>query len=292
MEKTPDGLLLLDKPVGLTSHTAVRKAARLLGADKAGHAGTLDPMASGLLLVGIGKATRLLEYLVGCSKTYRAVIRLGMTTDTLDQEGTVLSEKEVPDFPLEEVEKALALFRGKISQIPPVYSAIKSEGVPLYRRARRGEEVTPPAREVEISRLDLMEWKNPFLKIEVECSSGTYIRSLARDIGEALDTGGVLWELRRLRCGPFSVEDAFTFDDLAERYEESSGVILEPSKMVFGLPKVAVSEGDLPALGKGQSIAAREAPPSSPVALMGPDGRLVAIAAFEGQTLSPHKVFL
>jgi tRNA pseudouridine55 synthase len=292
MGKSPDGLLLLDKPIGLTSHTAVRKAARLLGAEKAGHAGTLDPMASGLMLVGLGKATRLLEYLVGCSKTYRAVIRLGMTTDTLDQEGAVTSEKEVGDISAEEVEKALAPFRGRISQIPPVYSAIKSEGVPLYRRARRGEEVTPPPREVEILRLDLLEWENPFLKIEVECSSGTYIRSLARDIGEALRTGGVLWELRRLSCGPFRVVDAVTFDDLAERYEESYGAILEPSKMVLGLPKIAVSEAELPALGKGQSIKAGEIPQSSPVALIGPDGNLVAIADAEGQTLSPRKVFL
>jgi tRNA pseudouridine55 synthase len=164
--------------------------------------------------------------------------------------------------------------------------------VPLYRRARRGEEVTPPPREVTISRLELLKWENPLLELEVDCSSGTYIRSLARDIGEALGPGGVLWELRRLRCGPFRVEDATTFDELADRLEEAADRILPPARMVYALPRIDVSGEEVVELRNGRSIQAKTPPVSSPVGLFGPDGQLVAIAVLEGQTLSPGKVFL
>ncbi|NTU59714.1 MAG: tRNA pseudouridine(55) synthase TruB, partial [Deltaproteobacteria bacterium] len=150
----PFGLLVLDKPTGITSHTAVRRAARRLGVPKAGHAGTLDPLASGVLLVGLGKGTRLLEYLVGHDKAYRARIRLGEVRDTLDREGRVLETRSAQGVTALQVEAALAPLRGVIDQVPPAHSAIKIDGQPLYRRARRGEAIVAPPRRVEISRLE------------------------------------------------------------------------------------------------------------------------------------------
>lgn len=284
------GLLLLDKPSGITSHTAVRRAARTLGTARAGHAGTLDPLASGLLLVGIGNATRLLEFLVGLDKTYRAVIRLGETRDTLDREGKILETRPADGVTPERVAAALAAFRGEIDQLPPIHSAIKDRGVPLHRRARRGEEVTAPMRRVRIDRIELLGIDGPELTVDVACSSGTYIRSLARDVGERLGTGACLWELRRTACGPFPVEDAVTLERLEAEGAAAAARLLPAERMTEGLPRRVLDGAQKNAAAHGMKIPDTGSE-GEEVALFGEDGTLLALAVRREGFLCPRKVF-
>jgi tRNA pseudouridine55 synthase len=207
--RRPDlcGILNVDKPSGVTSHDVVVAIRRASGQRRVGHAGTLDPLATGVLLVCIGKATRVSEYLMASPKTYRAEIHLGISTTTDDREGEVTLTQPV-DLSLERLEETLARFVGRIQQVPPVYSAIKRKGQPLYRLARQGQTPTVPPREVEIYRLRLIRWDPPFLYVEVECGPGTYIRALARDVGDALGCGAHLASLRRTKSGRFCIEHA------------------------------------------------------------------------------------
>lgn len=289
-EEEPFGLLLLDKPVGLTSHSAVRRAARLLGVQKAGHAGTLDPLASGLLLVGLGRATRLLEYLVGHDKAYRARVRLGEVRDTLDREGQVLETHPVEGVTPPRVQAALAGLRGTVLQVPPLHCAIKMNGQPLYRRVRRGEAVSPPPREVEITRLELALWESPDLVLDISCSSGTYVRSVARDLGQALGTGAVLWELARTRSGPFRLEEAVTLEALEAAGAGRWGLVLPAERMVHGLPRLALSESEARALTSGRALPRAGGSVAGDVAVFDEAGLLLAVARFEGEELKPVKV--
>ncbi|MBI5440141.1 MAG: tRNA pseudouridine(55) synthase TruB [Deltaproteobacteria bacterium] len=284
------GLLVLDKPLELSSHAAARRAARALGADRFGHAGTLDPLASGVLLVGLGRATRLLEYLVCHEKGYRARLRLGQVRDTHDREGTLLEERLVPELSGEDVERALARFRGRILQVPPEHSAVKVGGVPAYRRARRGLPVALPERAVEIFRLELLEWAPPDLTIDVTCSKGTYIRSLARDVGEALGTGACLWDLVRTRSGPYGLADAVSLGCLEAEGLSAWARVLPPRKMVEGLRSFTVSPPDARALASGRRIegAGKE---EGDLAVFDQTGDLLAVARAEGGDLRPLKVF-
>ncbi len=284
------GLLVLDKPSGITSHAAVQRVRRALGCRRAGHAGTLDPLATGVLLVGLGAATRLLEFLAGHDKRYRARIRLGERRDTLDREGRVLDAQPVPPLTPDQVEGVLARWRGETDQVPPAFSAVKVDGVPLHRRARRGEDVVPPTRTVRIHRLELLEMALPDLVVDVECSAGTYVRSLARDVGDALGTGGTLWELRRVRSGAFSVDEAHSLDDLEAAGPEAWDRVLPPERMVYDLARVDVSAEDGRALLHGRAVAAEGSPGT--VAAFDPEGRLVAIAERGAGVLKPRKVFL
>jgi tRNA pseudouridine55 synthase len=282
----------LDKPLGITSHTAVRRVQRLLGANRAGHAGTLDPLARGVLLVGLGKATRLLEYLVGHDKTYRAVIRLGEVRDTLDREGRVLETRPVPPLSTGDVEAALSRFRGAQDQIPPVHSAIKVGGVASHRRVRRGQVVEPAPRRVAIHRLDLLGREGDDLIVEVECGSGTYVRSLARDIGEALGSGGTLWELTRLRSGPFRLEEAATLAVLEAEGEAAWGRVLPATEMVRGLATVTLTEPEAAFVRTGRSVPRTGLPEGGNLAAFDETGTLVAVVRAEGEVLRPAKVFL
>ncbi len=291
------GLLLVDKPISITSHTLVNRIRRQLGIKRVGHAGTLDPMASGLMLVGIGKATRLLEYLVGCDKTYMATVRLGVRTETLDREGEVVEERDASSVTRAMVEGVLEGFRGLITQVPPRHSAIKVGGVPLHRRTRRGEDVEPPPREVTIHRLELTAFDPPQFELEVDCTSGTYIRSLANDIGEALGTGATLWGLKRSVCGRFSLEDAATLGELEELGEEGWGKLLRPQVMVEGLPKRELTPEEVATISNGGRISGRRGGEDNMVeegetVLIGPDGELVALAVVDGDQLKPRKVFV
>ncbi|MBI5014588.1 MAG: tRNA pseudouridine(55) synthase TruB [Deltaproteobacteria bacterium] len=286
------GLLILDKPPGITSHTAVRRAQRALGASRVGHAGTLDPLASGVLLVGIGRATRLLEYLVGHDKVYRAVIRLGEVRDTLDREGRVLETRAVPSLSTPDIQEALGRFLGTIEQVPPAHSAIKVGGVALHRRARRGQVVEPPPRNVTIRRLELLGRDGDDLTVEIECGSGTYVRSLARDLGEALATGGTLWQLIRLRSGPFALEHAVGLADLESEGAAAWSRVLPPIEMVRDLPAIELSEPETARLHAGRAIERSEAAEGRDLAAFAPEGTLVAIVRAEGGVLRPSKVFL
>lgn len=286
------GLLVLDKPPGITSHTAVRRVQRLLGASRAGHAGTLDPLASGVLLVGLGNATRLLEYLVGHDKVYRAVIRLGERRDTLDREGQVIETREVPPLPPGAIEAALSRFRGVLEQVPPAHSAIKMGGVALHRRVRSGQFVDPPPRRVVIRRLDLVGRAGDDLTIEVECGSGTYVRSLARDLGEALGTGGTLWELTRLRSGPYSLAEAAPLSALEGEGDGAWRRVLPAIEMVRGLPAVTLTGEEVALVHTGRPIERDGFTDAGDAAAFGEDGALVAIVRAAGELLRPAKVFL
>ena len=208
------GILLVDKPAGITSHDVVSRVRKLAGTRKVGHAGTLDPMATGLLILGIDASTRLLTYLVGLDKEYLATIRLGFATTTDDAEGEPLSPAvDAGGIPAEEIRAATLPLTGKISQIPSSVSAIKVDGKRSYERVRQGEDVTLAAREVTVTAFDVIAQRPGELDVRIDCSSGTYVRALARDLGAALGVGGHLTALRRTRVGPFSIRDAGQLDE-------------------------------------------------------------------------------
>lgn len=206
-----DGILIIDKPSGLTSHDVVNRVRRAVKIRQVGHAGTLDPLATGVLVVCLGQATRVSEYLLGHDKAYRATIRLGVETKTYDADGEVLVTHEV-NIDRAEVEQALTQLVGEIPQIPPMVSAIKREGQKLYVLARQGVEVERAARLVVVHSIELLDYQAPDLTIDVRCSAGTYIRSIAHDLGAALGTGGHLIDLRRTAAGPFTIEHAIPLD--------------------------------------------------------------------------------
>lgn len=214
------GILLLDKPSGINSNRALQQAKRLFGAVKAGHTGSLDPLATGLLPVCFGEATKIAGYLLGAHKAYRAECRLGVTTDTCDSDGVVLVERQIPALDDAIIRRELAKLTGHITQVPPVYSALKQQGVPLYKRARRGEDVAVPPREVDVFHFDLLERVGDTLRLHVECGSGTYVRSLVRDLGEALGCGAHLTALRRLWVEPFREPHMFTLEALTQLREQ------------------------------------------------------------------------
>ena len=210
-----DGILLLNKPLGISSNKALQAARNIFTANKAGHTGSLDPLATGLLPVCFGEATKFSGYLLDSSKTYRAVCKLGVTTTSGDGEGDVISQKPV-DVTAEMVQQAVAGFVGKIQQIPPMHSAVKHNGQRLYALARKGLEVERKSREVEIYSLDLLSFEGDLVEIDVHCSKGTYIRTLAEDIGEVLGCGAYLTALERTGVQPFWGEKSYTLDELRE----------------------------------------------------------------------------
>ena len=214
----PPGLLLVDKPGGMTSHDVVARARRVLSVRRVGHAGTLDPMATGVLVLGVERATKLLGHLTLTDKTYRATIRLGRDTVTDDAEGEPIGGSSAADVPLERVHAGIAALTGVLQQVPSAVSAVKVDGRRAYARVRAGEQVELAARTVTVSRFDLLAVRPgelTDLDVEVECSSGTYVRALARDLGRALGTGGHLSALRRTRVGPFRLDQALTLEELA-----------------------------------------------------------------------------
>ena len=251
-----DGIVLLDKPMGLGSTPALQRVRRLLCAAKAGHAGTLDPMATGVLLVCLGQATRVAEYLMGGRKRYRAGVVLGSTTDTYDAEGELTSSGGRTDFRQAEIEAALAGLLGPIEQVPPIYSALKQEGEPLHRRARRGEPVEVRPRPVEIDEIRLSSWEPPGLILEITCSPGTYVRSLAHDLGQRLGSGAYLGSLVRLASGRFTLEDATSLERLEEafQYGQEEQFLLPMDEALLEWPAIVVDSGEKQRLVQGQPI--------------------------------------
>lgn len=214
------GILLFDKPPGLSSNQALQKVRHLFRAQKAGHTGSLDPLATGLLPICFGEATKIAGYLLGARKAYTAQCRLGVTTTTDDAEGEVLDVRPVADFADAAIRAELATLHGRIVQVPPAYSAIKQGGVPLYKRARRGEEVEVPAREVDVFAFDLIARAGDLLELHVECGSGTYVRSLVRDLGTKLGCGAHLTSLRREWVAPFLAPTMYTREQLEAIHAE------------------------------------------------------------------------
>jgi tRNA pseudouridine55 synthase len=203
-----DGFLNIYKEKGPTSYDVIRKLKKILKISRIGHAGNLDPMGEGVLVVGVGKATRFLEYIMEESKEYLVKIKLGVLTDTLDMEGKILDEKPIPEINRYQVIEVLTKFQGEIEQVPPSYSAIKLDGKRLYEYAREGVYIVPKPRKVKIFKIELIDLEKDWLRIKVECSSGTYMRALARDIGDSLNTYGIVEELIRLKVNGFLLEDA------------------------------------------------------------------------------------
>jgi len=253
---TPSGILLLDKPRGLTSNAALGRAKRILGIKKAGHTGTLDPMATGLLVLCFGEATKVSGFLLDADKAYRAEATLGVTTDSEDAEGQILEERPVPDLEKAALETVLDRFRGPIDQVPPMHSALKHQGKRLYELARQGETVERPPRQVTIHSLELLDWTTPKLSLNVRCSKGTYIRSLVRDIGEVIGCGAHLSALRRTESAPFNLDNAITLETLNEMTaEEARALLLPPDQALLHLPEVHLDPIQSNRLNQGQKLA-------------------------------------
>jgi tRNA pseudouridine55 synthase len=218
MPEPDSGLVVVDKPGGMTSHDVVARVRRLAGTRKVGHAGTLDPMATGVLVLGVNRATRLLGHLTLADKRYDATVRLGVTTTTDDADGEVVETRPTDGVTEDAVRSALAAFVGEIDQVPSAVSAIKVDGKRAYARVRAGEEVDLPARRVTVHALEVTAVDLPRVELAVHCSTGTYVRSIARDLGASLGVGGHLTALRRTTAGPFGLGDAHTLEELAERF--------------------------------------------------------------------------
>jgi tRNA pseudouridine55 synthase len=252
--RSVDGVLLLDKPKGLSSNQALQAARRLFSAAKAGHTGTLDPMATGLLPLCFGEATKFSGELLNADKRYRARVRLGVTTDTADAEGVVL--KEVPVIvERSQLEAVITKFEGEISQVPPMYSALKRDGKPLYEYARAGIEVDRAPRQIRIYELRLLGWEAPFFEFDVLCSKGTYVRTLAADIGDRLGCGAHLTALRRTAIGSLQIDDAISLDKLESMGEERRGEVLGATdSLLASLAVAGLTAGDTQRMLHGQAV--------------------------------------
>ena len=285
-----DGLIVVDKPAGLTSHDVVARGRRLARTRRVGHAGTLDPMATGVLLLGVGRGTRLLTYLVGAEKDYDATIRLGIGTTTDDAEGEVTSAPGAADLDEAALSAAVAALTGDIRQVPSTVSAIKVDGKRAYARVRAGEDVALAARPVTVSRFDVVARRDGTadrvpvvdLDVRVTVSSGTYVRALARDLGAALGSAGHLTALRRTRVGPWGLDRARTLEQLESAYEIVP--LAEAASTCFPVRRLDAEEARR--LGHGQRLAA-EGLGEGPVAGIGPDGRLVALLGESEGALRP-----
>lgn len=290
-----DGLLVIDKPAGWTSHDVVARVRRITGVRRVGHAGTLDPAATGVLPLGIGRGTRVLEYLGDADKSYIGTLRLGLTTTTDDAEGEPIQTRDWRGITEADVRAVLSRFVGDIAQVPPTFSAIKRAGVPLYRLARKGIAVRPEPRQVRIDRIDGLQIALPDLTIAVTCSKGTYIRSLARDIGEALGCGAHLTALRRTRHGPFTLAEALSLEALAPLAErgELAARLLPPDLTLLSAPVLIVGTASERRLLTGRSIRGERGAASGPRArVYAADGAFVAIARPDGHGgWLPDKVF-
>ncbi len=273
-----NGFLIVNKPAGMTSHDAVNAVRRMSGTRRVGHAGTLDPMATGVLVLALGAATRLVQFIDGSDKTYRATLRLGETTTTYDADGDLVERRPVTVSPAE-IEAALAGFRGPIAQIPPMYSAVKVKGHKLYKLARQGKEIERAARPITIYRLDVLAWALPDVTIEVVCSAGTYIRSLAHDVGQVLGCGAHLTALIRTAAGDFRLEDAYTLEALDELAQAGrlAAALLPPEAVLTALPVIALTPEQEQAVRFGQTVMLDGAPAGTLAQARDAAGRLVAV---------------
>jgi tRNA pseudouridine55 synthase len=295
------GIFNIDKPAGRTSFQVVSLVRRLSGVRRVGHAGTLDPSATGVLVVCLGQATRLVEYMMEATKVYRAEVRLGITTDTLDATGTPVSQADPSNIDRRQVEEALTAFVGEIDQVPPMFSALKYNGEPLYRYARAQRQVERQARRVTIHRLQFLAFRPPLATIEVECGKGTYIRALAHDLGQQLGCGAHLAALARLRVGPFTLDDACSLPQLEAAFQEGRWQsLLHPADAALpSWPAVTLSEPQETAVRFGQCLAADSLEPAQAVEndqlcrAYSPRGQLTAILRYDAAALlwRPVKVF-
>ncbi|WP_406203700.1 tRNA pseudouridine(55) synthase TruB [Kitasatospora sp. NBC_01560] len=301
----PDGLVIVDKPEGITSHGVVAKLRWLAGTRKVGHAGTLDPMATGVLVIGVERATRLLGHLMLTAKTYEATVRLGQTTVTDDREGEVTSSTAADGVSREAVEAGVAALTGAIMQVPSKVSAIKIDGKRSYARVREGEEFELAARPTTIHSFTVHEYRTAVaedgtpvldLDVTVECSSGTYIRALARDLGAGLGVGGHLTALRRTRVGPYGVESARTLEQLEESVtgEAATGLEVLPigAAAAAAFPRWDLDADQAKQLSHGSRLKAPGLGVDGPIAVFGPDEQFLALVEEQGGQAKPLAVFV
>lgn len=281
------GLFNVDKPLGISSHDVVNRVRRVIGMKRVGHAGTLDPLATGVLLLCVGQATRFVEYLVGHDKIYEAVIRLGQSTTTYDGEGVVVAEKPVI-VSQEALEGALQSFQGQIEQVPPMFSAVKRAGKPLYLLARQGLELERPARQVRIEQIELLGWELPLVTVRVRCSAGTYIRTLAHDLGQLLGCGGHLAALRRTAVGDFAIAQAVPLDQLATQTIQQW--LLPMDLAVHHLPRLEISAAEALWLQQGRRLPYRTADVITPLAAIYAQNRFRGVVQPSADGWQPHKM--
>lgn len=282
-----NGVVLIDKAQGMTSNDVVQKAKRLFFASKAGHTGALDPLATGILPICFGEATKFSQYLLDSDKVYESTFCLGVSTDTADSEGKALVETDASPVSKKSVEQAMARYRGEIDQIPPMYSALKKDGQPLYKLAREGKEVEREPRKVKIHQFDLLDFRSgekAYAKVVIHCSKGTYVRSLAEDLGRDLGVGGHVAELRRLQTGDFSVEQARTLEALEQergegRAEELDHHVLGVDAAVQGLAKLELDDDSGYYFTRGQAVM------DSEVYRIGEEGDTVRVFRSAGEFL-------
>jgi tRNA pseudouridine55 synthase len=288
------GVLVVDKPIGLTSHDVVQMIRKGTGIRRAGHTGTLDPRASGVLVVLIGPAVRLSEYVSASDKRYQATIRLGSTTNTYDAEGTITSSTSIEDISEEAFDEILQQFVGEIQQTPPPYSAVKVKGRKAYELARKGEEVELEPRTINVYNLEVLEWAPPEAVIDVYCSSGTYVRSLTNDLGEALGTGAHLIGLRRTKSGKFTLRDAVPLRRLQESFAIGDWYryLIPAAEALADWPMVELDPDQVELVRHGHRIPA-EAELGEMVRGISQQGDLVALMEFDAETMEwqPRKVF-
>lgn len=295
-----DGIFNINKPQDLTSFDIVARVRRITRERHTGHAGTLDPLATGVLPICLGKATRIIEYLFNETKTYRAEIELGVTTDSYDSTGKVLKTADSSGVTRERLEAVLAAFRGPILQTPPMYSALKYKGTPLYKLAREGLEVARESRPVHIYKLEITDWHLPYFSLEVICGKGTYIRSLAQDIGEALGCGAVMKNLVRTRVGPFTLEESITLAQLAEMVGRGCAerYLYPPDYALQSFDALVVNHEQQCSLIHGMPISLEsntiEIKPAAVSRVYNQDGGFVGMVEYDAANLrwQPHKIFL
>jgi tRNA pseudouridine55 synthase len=294
------GLLNINKPKGLTSHDVVAHIRKLSGQRKVGHTGTLDPMATGVLLVCVGQATRLIEYLMSGRKQYRATIQFGKTTNTLDADGEILTENDASDLTQTKLKNIVPQFQGTLQQIPPIFSAIKKNGQPLYKQARAGQQVEVEPRTVTVYKLTWVDWNPPNLTLDISCSSGTYIRSLARDIGEAAGTGAHLAQLTRTANGSWHIDDAVSLNQLEQAGDNWRKFLHQPDQGIAHLPQVILDGEAVEHIRHGRQIPANltTMPPTGDKIELAraytPAGEFIAILKLvesDGNIWQPKKVF-
>jgi tRNA pseudouridine55 synthase len=285
-----DGVLLLDKPSGLSSNAALQRAKRLFEAEKAGHTGTLDPLASGLLPLCFGEATKFARFLLDAPKRYRATVRLGVTTSTQDAEGAIVETRPVT-IGRTELEAALPAFTGALRQIPPAHAALKYRGRSYYEYARAGIEIPRAPRDIQVESIVLTGWTAPHATLDVVCSKGTYVRTLAADLGTALGCGAHLVGLRRIESGGFEIASAVSLAILEEYSREAREALLLPiDRLLQALPRVDLDRDEAAHLCAGQSIDAAGLQAADCLRAYDRDGRLLGVVKRHGGVLSPQRM--
>jgi len=285
-----DGILLLDKPLGRSSNSALQKVRYLFNARKAGHTGSLDPLATGVLPICFGQASKVTAFLLDSDKRYRCTAQLGVTTTTGDKEGEELDIKELSPFNENDIEKVLANYRGPITQIPPMHSALKHNGQPLYKLARQGIEIERKVRHVNIHELTLIEFTEDTITLDVQCSKGTYIRTLAQDIGEAMGFGAHLSMLRRTEVSPFDCEKLYTIEEIENLSNENKldQVLLPIDSALLEFPKLVLNQNEVSLIRNGIKINREDTPESDMIRLYSEQDQFLGIgkhASDSGRTL-------